>query len=86
MAEFRRNHRHVEGRPDLSFSQMVKINLARHHDVPLESDGRNVVEFYTAIRELCPSVHDAVSLTGIAKQRFSDAKKRLTADNTFEIK
>lgn len=86
VAEFRRTYRHVEGRPDLSFSQMVKIKLERQHDVPLESDGRNVVEFYTAVRELCPTVHDAVSLTGIAKQRFSDAKKRQKSDNSFEIK
>lgn len=85
VAEFRRIHRHVPGHPELSFSQMVKVNLARFHDVPLEDDERNVVDYYAAVRQICPSVNDAVSLTGVCKVRFYEAMKRKTTDNVNKI-
>lgn len=86
VAEVRHSYRHVEGRPDLSFSKALKLKLDRFHDVPMEDDGRNIVDYYAAVRHVCSSVNDAVSLTGVRKELFYRAQKRKMSDNSFEIK
>jgi hypothetical protein len=78
------SYRHVPYNPKLSYPKKFKVRLPQTDETPIERDGRHETDFYRAVLAATGSVRGACELTGVTKQRFSDAKRRdYTLENRF---
>lgn len=67
------SYRHVQGFPELSYSRKYKLYLPEAAKEPLVHDNRNEQDYYQAMLLGTGSVREAISLTGVHKQRWYEA-------------
>ena len=70
------SYRHIEGRPELSYSRKYHLLLPPSSGDVIQRDGRNVHDYYEALSLIFGSVREMVSFTGLPHQYFYYAKRK----------